>query len=162
MKIPGLRQNVPISGERTKTWTDEQKNNPNLKPFIDKDISLPDYNPEKIQTKEVNGKIVEHLSDYNEPTQKKYIEKANKYLEEELIKLKNGTTKIYKDKNGTTSTPTTPAGKKGKDRINFTDLTPEQLNNVIHGSGGITTEVSEKVKKEVLKPELLKSNQPKK
>lgn len=129
----------------------DQKNNPVFKKYLDKEIKLPLYEPDKIQTKEVNGKVVEHLSDYEESVQKEYKVKAEKYLTNYLKDLEIGKIKVYVDKNGTASTPTTAKGKEGKTRKQFKDLTKEQLNNVIHGSGGIIGDVTEKLKEEVLK-----------
>jgi len=133
------------------SWTEEDKKNPVLKNLIDKEIKIPSYDPAKVQTKEVNGKVVEHLSDYDETIQKLYKGTADKYLREEIMKLKSGKIKIYVDEDGTASTPTSEAGKKGKKRVSFDQLTKDQLQNIISGGGGLTSEVTEKVKKEVLK-----------
>lgn len=139
-----------MSDDKT-NYTSEQLKNPVFNKMHDKGVKMPVYDPIKIQTKEVNGKATEHLSDYDEKTQKEYIQKADKYYEEELKKLQSGKTQVWVNADGTASTPTTSTGKKGKKLVKFDNLTDEQVNNVVHGSGGIVTEVTEKVKKEVLK-----------
>ncbi len=69
-----------------------------------------------------------------------------KYIKEELSKLKEGKIKIYVDKYGTATTPTTRDGMRDKKRVYINSLSVDQLNNVIYGSGGISAEVTEKVK----------------
>lgn len=132
-------------------YSSNQRNNPDLKPFIDKGIKLPDYDPKKIQTKQVNGKATEHLSDYSEDVQNQYKEKAELYLNNELKDLKEGKIKVYVNSDGTATTPSSGEGRRYKKLVAFDDLTPDQIHNVIYGSGGIASEVTEKVKKEVLK-----------
>ncbi len=143
-KIPFLRNTLPTKGT---TYTDEELKT--FKPFLDKNVNLPDLSPDKIETKKINNKVVEHLSDYDAATQKLYVDKHKQYFKNELDDLKSGKIKIYVDKDGTATTPTKDF--EGKKEISFDKLTKEQLQNVISGSGGISTEVTEKVKKEVLK-----------
>ena len=106
-------------------------------------------NPEKIQTKEVNNKVTEKLSDYDQATQDLFIKKKKEYLKVELNKLKNGQIKVYVNKDGNATAPTKPEDKKGKKYKPFNQLTKEQIQNVI--SSSISGNVTEKVKKEVLK-----------
>ncbi len=147
MKIPGLRQNVPKSGERTKAYTDEQKNNPILKSFIDKGISIPDYNPEKINTKEVNGKTVEKLSDYDEETQKLYIDTHKKNYEQGLKDLKDGNSIVYKDEDGGVHlNPEFDDIKTGWEQVQFDNLTDDQIKYL---EGQITTKATKETKAEI-------------
>ena len=126
-------------------YTDDDKKDQTLKVFIDKEIKLPNLNPEKTQTKETNNKITERLSDYDEATQALFIKKKKEYLKIELNKLKNNAIKVYVDKDGNATT----TKDKGNSFKPFIQLTKEQIQNVI--SSSISGNVTEKVKKEVLK-----------
>ena len=129
--------------------TPEELKDPTLKLFNDKGVNFPEMNPEKIQTKEVNNKVKEKLSYYDQATQDLFIKKKKEYLKIELIKLKNGHIKVYVNKDGNATAPTDAKDKVGKTYKPFDQLTKEQIQNVI--SSSISGNVTEKVKKEVLK-----------
>jgi len=145
------------SVEETKSQTQmkELSKDPTLKYFIEeKKINLPELDPTKIQTREVNNEVVEKLSDYTEPTQELFIKKKQDYLKVELKKLKDGIYKVYVDKYGNATIPTEKKDKEGKTHKLFNQLTEKQIQYVL--SSSLYGNITEKVKKEVLKPSLLK------
>jgi len=102
MGIPGLRQNVPQSQSQGNTITKEDAEKyPVFKDFSEKGVSMPDFDPKQIQTKEVNGKVVERLSDYPKNIQEKYLKAKKEALVEELQKLKSGEYEVLRDSDGT-------------------------------------------------------------
>jgi len=129
--------------------TIEEVNDPTIKTFIDKGVEISKPDPTKVETKEINGKVTEHLSDYDEKTQKDYVDKWWKYYNEDLKKLKNGSIKVYVDKDGTATAPTTANGREGKTIKSFNNLSADQIRNVLGKS--IKGDITEKVKAEVLK-----------
>lgn len=88
------------SQRSTLSKEDEEKYG-SFKEFSEKGLSFPEFDPKKIQTKEVNGKVVERLSDYPKDIQDKYIETKKRYFDEELAKLKSGEYQVFRDTDGT-------------------------------------------------------------
>lgn len=144
----GLLDFIGVAPEQPESmsYSNEELKDPVIKFYSDKGVKLPQMLPNKIQIKKVNGKVTEYLSDMPKDVQDKYIELKRKYIKEELSKLKEGKIKIYVDKYGTATTPTTRDGMRDKKRVYINSLSVDQLNNVIYGSGGISAEVTEKVK----------------
>ena len=146
MTLSILGANVrTVDKSKSQLQSEELLKEPIFKEYIDKGVNFPELNPEKIQTKEVNGKVIEKLSDYDTKIQEDFIKKKKEYLKQEFLKLKNGTIKVYVDNDGNATT--TPS--RNKKLKPFNQLTKEQIQNVI--STSISGKVTEKVKKEVLK-----------
>jgi len=146
MTLSILGANVrTVDKSKSQLQSEELSKEPIFKEYIDKGVNFPELNPEKIQTKEVNGKVIEKLSDYDTKIQEDFIKKKKEYLKQEFLKLKNGTIKVYVDNDGNATT--TPS--RNKKLKPFNQLTKEQIQNVI--STSISGNVTEKVKKEVLK-----------
>jgi len=74
---------------------------PIFKEFSEKGIKLPNFAPSQIVTKKINGKDVEHLSDYPKEQQEEFITAKKKYWAEEMDNLKKGLYPIYRDDDGT-------------------------------------------------------------
>jgi len=127
--------------------TDEDKKDPTIKLFREKGIRFPEFNPERIQTKEVNGKVTEHLSDYPKDQQEKYIDAKKKAFKEELKSLKNGDYEVYRDENGTVHIRSENTDVSEMEEVRFKDLTPEDIQYLIgtHLSGNATRKAKEEV-----------------
>jgi len=151
----GWRPNAAIDPD---AQIKELSKDPTLKYFIEeKKIRIPEFNPEKIETKEINGKVTERLSDYTEETQKKYLDQKQKYFADELSKLKNGTYEVYKRSDGHVLIKGKDTKTAGMTYTKFKDLTDEQIQYLIsqYLSGNSTERTKAIIK---LKPELLKKN----
>jgi len=145
-----LGANVRAVEPRKSSYTPEELKDPTLKAFVDKGINFPEMNPEKIQTKEVNNKVTEKLSDYDDETQKLFIETKKKFYKEGLENLKDETIIVYVDEDGGVSMPNfnsdTPPDLTGKNPIDFKDLTQEQLQYL---SSQLSDQATEKTKAEI-------------
>jgi hypothetical protein len=141
-----------------KETEDFVKQNPELKVFLDKGVSLPTYNPKKIQTKEVNGKVTEHLSDYEEQTQKDYIKEHQKNYKQLLSELKDGTMQVYRDKEGSVriDPSTDDISEKEMEIVDFSKLTDDEVKYL---EGQITTKASKMTKEAIDLPNRKKKQQ---
>ena len=145
MKIPGLRQNVPVSG-KSSNWTEEDLKKPILKTFADKGAAKPDYTPSKISIKYVNGKPTQHLDSQTPEIQGLYIKNHQANYELELSKLSNGAYKVYKKPDGSVHIKGENTDEKGSQYTQFKDLTDEQVQYL---EGQITRRATIKTKKQL-------------
>lgn len=120
------------------------KANPDLKVFIDKGISLPEYDPKKISTKYTNGKSVSNLSEQKPKVQQDYITKHEANYKAELTKLKNGTYKVYKNADGGVHIKGNNTKEAGMTYTQFKDLTDDQIKYL---EGQLTRRATVKTKK---------------
>lgn len=135
--------------QKESSWTSEDLKNPVLKVFSDKGVTKPNYDPEKIQTQEVNGKVTEHLSDYSPEIQKAYTTKHFEIYKKELNELQSGKDKIYRDTKGTVHINPSDADleKDKMKRTLFKNLTDVEINYL---EGQITAKATKQAKKLVL------------
>lgn len=152
MKIPGLRQNVPIRGGGS-GWGEQDLKNPSLKALSDAGANKPDYTPDKIATKYINGKPTEKLSDKPKQVQDDYITNHTENYKLEADKLVNGVYKVYKNKDGGVHIKGKSTNEKGTTYTPFKDLTADQKKYL---EGQITRKATVKTKK-ALKFELDKT-----
>lgn len=134
----GMLMYIGINSKDTRDYekegdvlTPEDLKDPTFKEFSEKGINFPEFNPEKIQTKEVNGKVVEHLSDYPKEVQEKYIATKKKYFKEELKNLQTGEYQVYRDKNGTVHIESENVETGEMKFVPFKSLTPEDIQYLI-------------------------------
>jgi hypothetical protein len=120
---------------------------PIFKEFSEKGVNFPEFDPKQIQTKEVNGKVVEKLSDYPTDIQEKYLQAKKEALKEEFTMLKNGEYVVLRDKDGTVHIETKDTDIEDPIFVAFKDLTKEDIQYLIGSSlsGKATARAKEQV-----------------
>jgi len=138
MKIPGLRQNVPIRGGDS-GWAEQELKGTVLKEFADKGVSLP------IVPDNIKNMVIE---DDNHPEGKMTEEEYKTFTEEWKKEVKKGVDELYNKGRIKTTTKIDKGGnvvsESNPSKVSMSDLDKENLEKELSSIKSEATEIAKK------------------